>query len=733
MRVLITRPQEDAEALVEELSGAGIDSFVEPLLNVVAISDAAAKLDKVQAILLTSRNGARALADITAQRDVPIYAVGDATAGTARELGFTNVESASGDSATLAQLVQDRLDPQDGALLHGAGTAVAGDLAGTLAAKGFTVRCEILYEARPATRLSAELQALLTDGQLDVATFFSPRTAQTFVNLVNSAGLASACRAVTAVCISPAVARSLGSMAFDHVRVASRPDAPAMVAAVNDVRALIAVETEQAIAEEIEPEPEIETETIIESPVTSEDDPKESAELDGEEAVMAEPAVESKPRASVPPSTPRTSVPPSAAAPRAKRSGGRPGTWFVLIAMVVVGAGFVSYPKWKSYIPAEIRPGGAVVTPGASRADVAGLDIRLKQLRAHMTKASNESAKNIKTVEAQLALTEAQLAKMEGQLVGMAKRLVEMEAVAKRSVPAALELTVLNQRVDSLKKQLEGVKSAGLDKPPVAAMPAGMEDRLHQIETALKQLAANARAPASPSAAEQSLNEENQRLAAALQSLTARLEAMGRDVARRNSRIAAVEAATARRAVAGTGSRGSALVVAVGQLRDALSRSAPFSAQLASLSSVAAGNDAVTRAIAPLTPFAETGIPTRALLSQRFSAVVIRATKVARVSGDAGWIDRTLAELSSVVSIRRVGDDVTGDAPQAILARAEARVQADDLTAALVELVKLTGAPAKSAASWRHNAEARLAADKAVAALTRTVIHDLAAPVGNRP
>jgi uroporphyrinogen-III synthase len=731
MRALITRPQEDAEALVAELNADGIETFVEPLLNVTALSDAAAKLDRVQAILLTSRNGARALADIMEQRDIPIYAVGDATAGTARELGFLNVESASGDSAALAQLVEDRLDPQDGALLHGSGTAVAGDLAGTLAAKGFTVRCEILYEARPATRLSADLQALLTDGALDVVTFFSPRTAQTFVNLVNSAGLASACRAVTAICISPAVARALGSMAFDHVRVASRPDAPAMVTALNDVRALMELETEHAVADEIEPatkieaetEAEPETETIIESPVAPEDDQIDNSDSDRDDAVISEPAVTTAARGSVPPSPPKT----------AKRRGGRAGTWLILIGLVIVGAGFVTYPKWKSHIPAQFRPGGAVVAPAASSADVAALDSRLKQMRAQMTDAISASGKNIKTVEAQLALTEAQLAKMEGQLVAMAKRLIEMEEAAKRSAPAALELTVLNQRIDSLKKQIEDAKSTGPAEQSVATMPPGMENRLQQIEAALKQLAASARTTASPSAAEQALKAENQRLSAALQSLTAQLDAMAGDGAARDSRIAAIEASKARNTGPVTGARGSALVIAVGQLRDALSRSESFAPQLASLKSVAAENAGVTQAVAPLAEYANTGIPTRALLSRRFSAVVTRATRVALVSRDTGWLDRTIAQLSSVVSIRRVGDDVAGDTPQAVLARAEARVQADDLIGALAELAKLTGAPAKSVAGWRQNAEARMTADKAVAALTGMVIHRLATPDGDRP
>ena len=52
--------------------------------------DFAATLAACQAILVTSANGARALAEATEQRSKPIFAVGDTTAATAEGLGFTH-------------------------------------------------------------------------------------------------------------------------------------------------------------------------------------------------------------------------------------------------------------------------------------------------------------------------------------------------------------------------------------------------------------------------------------------------------------------------------------------------------------------------------------------------------------------------------------------------------------------------------------------------------------------
>ena len=217
MRALITRPREDSTSIAERLEELGIEPVIEPLMTVEPVSDAEVDLDGVQAILLTSRNGVRALAAATERRDVAVYAVGDSTAELARESGFDPVESAGGDNDALAELVRERLKPADGKLLHAAGAAVAGDLAGTLTGHGFDVRRQELYATRPVAALSVATRGLLSDGGIDLVLLFSPRTAETFVGLVKQAGLGDACAGVTAVCLSREVARSVGSLAWREV------------------------------------------------------------------------------------------------------------------------------------------------------------------------------------------------------------------------------------------------------------------------------------------------------------------------------------------------------------------------------------------------------------------------------------------------------------------------------------------------------------------------------------
>lgn len=245
-RLLVTRPAEDAEPLAARLRAAGFDASIEPMLDIVQRDGPALDLDGVQALLFTSANGVRSYARRTGRFDRPAYAVGDATAAAARAVGFRHVESASGDVYALAALVRARCLPGAGALLHVAGSKLAGDLAGMLTDAGFAVRREALYDAVPSARLSDRTAGLLRTGALDGVLFFSPRTARSFVRLVAEAGLLDCCRTVDALCLSPAVAEAaraysplgsplgsppggaldgdLGVTPWQGVRVAPRPE-----------------------------------------------------------------------------------------------------------------------------------------------------------------------------------------------------------------------------------------------------------------------------------------------------------------------------------------------------------------------------------------------------------------------------------------------------------------------------------------------------------------------------
>jgi uroporphyrinogen-III synthase len=235
LRALVTRPRAEAAGLADALATRGIEAIVEPMLDIRYRDVLAPDLSGVQAILCTSVNGVRALARLSPERERPLFAVGETTAARARSEGFVRVESAGGNVVDLARLVREKLRPDNGSLLHVAGTEIAGNLAGALRADGFDVERAVLYEARPVGVLSAATLRALAAGIIDFALFFSPRTASIFVKLVERAGAVEALRTVTAASISAAADAALVGVAFRERRIAEMPDQPGLLAVLDRI------------------------------------------------------------------------------------------------------------------------------------------------------------------------------------------------------------------------------------------------------------------------------------------------------------------------------------------------------------------------------------------------------------------------------------------------------------------------------------------------------------------
>jgi uroporphyrinogen-III synthase len=232
MRLLITRPKEDAETFAQTLRSLGHAAVVAPLMDVRPHEGPSLPLGGIQAVLATSANGVRALAARTERRDVTLYAVGPQTAEAAERAGFETIYNAQGDAAALADYVAAHADPANGALLHAAGEETAGRLSQSLQARGFTVESQVLYGAYPVTVLPEAASNALRDGLLDGVLLFSPRSAKSFATLVSEAGYAPACARLTAFCISAATAAALTPLTFERLAVAGAPNQDAMLALI---------------------------------------------------------------------------------------------------------------------------------------------------------------------------------------------------------------------------------------------------------------------------------------------------------------------------------------------------------------------------------------------------------------------------------------------------------------------------------------------------------------------
>jgi uroporphyrinogen-III synthase len=790
MRVLVTRPEEDARSLVAALEARGHEALVEPMLTIAPAEGAESPLDltDIQALVFTSANGVRAFARLSEARNLPVFAVGDASAEAARAVGFETVESAGGDVADLARLLIARLDPEDGALYQAAASRLAGDLLGALGEAGFTLRRAVLYEARPVADLSGTLRWELASGGLDAATFFSPRTAGTFVGLVEKLGLGETCAEVTALAFSEAVAAKLRALAWREVLVAERPNQEALLARLDGLAAeTTGAATDETMSESnapdpsatATPQPDTEADTLmgprriiarfggirpmagklavavstvqgwrergaiparhherVRAAAREHGIKIEPEDLAGGEGPAAPPpvAVPPKPKtvkrsAPTPKSQPKPEPKPAAKSepkpePKTEQASEQP-TEQPTERPTEQG------PGPSSRVPARERP---TIAPAAPMKTWLGGAV-LGALVLALGVAGAVMARDIwmPLIDPEYGLADA------GELMGIDRRVMALEsAQASRSAQGEVTVTAetlapLEQGLAGLGERLEALESrvAAL----AAAPPAGDESsaaRLAELSARVEALGA----------LEQRLDALDE-LAARTDGLTGRVEALSALEQRIDAlsaleqRIDALSALEDRvEALAGTRAEAraamtgeAAFTLAVQQLSQALRGSGPFAEELAFLRDLAAsgkiqGGAAIEQLIAPLAPHADAGIPSLAGLKAAFPEVAREVVVQSRGGAQGDWVSGALRRMSDLVTLRPVGP-VEGASAGAVVARAEDHLKADDLAAALAELEALQDPAAKAAQAWRAEATARLAARRALTGLGRMLLAQL--------
>ena len=231
MKVLVTRPRDDAERTARRLSERGYEAVVAPVLEIRPTGEAPPSLQP-DALLFTSAHAVAWTAVLGGVQELPVFTVGSRTAEAARAAGFVDVRNAAGDASALAALVQREL-PTGGTLVHVAGQNRKREPDETLRATGFHVIVWAAYRADPVAELPEPAQGLFRDGSLDAVLHYSKRSASVLVDLVERAGLGEALTVPRHVCLSADVASALTVRAGLRHIVARRPDEDSLLAALD--------------------------------------------------------------------------------------------------------------------------------------------------------------------------------------------------------------------------------------------------------------------------------------------------------------------------------------------------------------------------------------------------------------------------------------------------------------------------------------------------------------------
>src|SRR5262249_45387788 len=161
--LLVTRPAPDNDRTAAALRGQGHEVWLAPMLHIEAVPNADLGTPPWSGILITSANGARALADHPRRGELlalPMLAVGRSSAEAARAAGFTEVMSADGDAHDLARVAAQRFSGAQQPLLYLAGE----DRSGELSVPGVGVRTVVVYRVASADRFPPAVHSELAAG-----------------------------------------------------------------------------------------------------------------------------------------------------------------------------------------------------------------------------------------------------------------------------------------------------------------------------------------------------------------------------------------------------------------------------------------------------------------------------------------------------------------------------------------------------------------------------------------
>ena len=346
--------------------------------------------------------------------------------------------------------------------------------------------------------------------------------------------------------------------------------------------------------------------------------------------------------------------------------GGSGGTFLaVLLGGFLAGAlGYVA-----AYY-SEFGLFGQSQTDGPVGAISESLDTQAERLAALETRLDQTSADDPARAELEQTLSD-----VTAEVTMLSQQLEQMQGVASGE---PVDLTPVSDRLDGLEGQLTDLRDqAGQQAAQIEQM--SQSDQLDQLSQRVEELSATVESQA------QTIDQQQQAIENATQSATAEA-----------NRIAVQGAISGIRAALDTGS---AYADELGALREATDATVPEG----------------------LAAPAEEGVPTLNELRESFDDPAREAlTDSIGATAGNGLGDRLGAFLQAQTGARSLNEQ-EGDGADAILSRAQARLNEGDLQAALDEIETLPQAGQEALSDWTAQARERLAATQALSELNSSV------------
>jgi hypothetical protein len=342
---------------------------------------------------------------------------------------------------------------------------------------------------------------------------------------------------------------------------------------------------------------------------------------------------------------------------------------------------------------------------------IAGLEERIAKLEAAPPPESDGD--KIAELESRIAALEVNTKETPAELMELQNRVVQLESTLKAMAETASEggsvvsAAATAQQIAEAEHRLnEKLAAASAEGEKLSGTVADLQSEIAALNSKLGALAEAELGGAADAGPE--LNALSERLAKVEAVLPELIGAIGKEAADAKSAAAAI---------------------AFANLRAALSDGRPYAAELDTLGALVPGMGD----LGVLPAYAEKGIPTLPELTRSFAAARDEALTAAAPPPSDSFFTNLLASAQSLVTIKRIDEQPSGDGPSVPLARAKVALDQGDLALAIKEVETLDGAPREAFSAWLAAAHARLGADEIMTRLEGLLLVTMSGEATQQP
>ena len=217
MHILLTRPLEDSHKLILKFQSLGHIVSNIPVISIEKVNYENLDFSKFNGIIFTSSNAIEHLEIKNINKRIDCFCVGNATEAMAKNAGFQNIYSASGNVNNLKEIILQNFESSKGKLLYVSGELISNDLDQQLISERYNVKRIINYRANHIEKFNLELIEKLKEKMPDIVYVYSQNSALSLLKLIKNYSLQNLCMNTNIMCMGEKTSAILNEIKWKKI------------------------------------------------------------------------------------------------------------------------------------------------------------------------------------------------------------------------------------------------------------------------------------------------------------------------------------------------------------------------------------------------------------------------------------------------------------------------------------------------------------------------------------